>query len=100
MTLPKGSNTIKGTNNSNDDEDCVVLEKCIYGTVQATRQWAKKFRESLQNLNFEISRIDPCAMMRENEYGIVIICIYVDDVLMVGDQLAIDKATNDSEKSF
>ena len=100
MALPKGFNIINGNDRNDEDEECVVLDKCIYGTVQAARQWAKKFRESLKKLKFEVSLIDPCVMTRRNDDGIVILCIYVDDVLMVGDQSAIDKAIEDIEKVF
>ena len=35
MNLPEGMNITEGVE-ENDDTDCVVLDKCIYETVQAT----------------------------------------------------------------
>ena len=51
MDLPEGLNIIKGIEENNDG-DCVILDKCIYGTIQSTRQWAKKFKQTLKKLKF------------------------------------------------
>ena len=39
-------------------------------------------------------------MIRKSEEGTVMLCIYVDDVLMMGNKEAIDKATKDIMKEF
>ena len=99
MDLPEGLNIIEGLD-ENDDEDCVILDECIYGTVQSARQWAKKFKQTLKKLNFEVSLLDPCLMSRSDEHGTSILCIYVDDVLIIGNQKAIDKTIEDIEQVF
>ena len=99
MNLPEGLNIIEGVE-ENDDTDCVILDKCIYGTVQAARQWAKKFKNTLKELNFEVNLIDPCLMTRTNDKGVVTLCIYVDDVLLIGDKEAIKSAIEDIETKF
>ena len=38
--------------------------------------------------------------MEENENGIVIICLYIDDMLCVGDKLAIEKFKKEIKKYF
>ena len=99
MDLPEGLNVIEGIDENNDD-DCVILDKCIYGTVQSARQWAKKFKQTLKKLNFNVSLLDPCLMSRTDEHGMTILCIYVDDVLIIGNQEAIDETIKDIEKEF
>ena len=99
MKLPVGMNLVEEVTEE-DDDDCVILDKCIYGTVQAARQWSKKFRYKLQKLKFIVSTIDPCIMIRHNKNGIVILCIYVDDVCLMGDDAAIEEAINDIESEF
>ena len=99
MDLPEGLNIFEGIKENNND-DCVILDKCIYGTVQSARQWAKKFKLTLKKLEFEVSLLDPCLMIRKNEEGMVLLCIYVDDVLIMGNKGAIDKAIEDIMKEF
>lgn len=99
MDLPEGLNIFEGVE-ENDNDDCVILDKCIYGTVQSARQWAKKFKQTLKKIDFEVSSLDPCLMIRKSEKGTVILCIYVDDVLMIGDKEAINSATEDIMKEF
>ena len=36
-------------------------------------------------------RLRPCLLMKENENGIIIICLYIDNTLCVGDKLEIEK---------
>ena len=95
----KGLNIIEGIE-ENNDRDCVILDKCIYGTIKSTRQWAKKFKQTLKKLNFEVSMLDPCLMSRNDEHGTAILCIYVDDVLIIGNQSTINKTIEDIEKVF
>ena len=55
------------------DEDCVLLEKSLYGLVQAARQFYKKLVEVLVNeLNFEKFLAEPCLLMKYGDSGIVI----------------------------
>ena len=75
----------------------MIFKKCIYGTVQAARQWNNKFKETLQELNFTTNLVDPCLISRINEKGNVTLCIYVDDVLLVGDDDAIKDVIKDIE---
>jgi hypothetical protein len=75
---------------------CLLLERSLYGLVQAARQWWKKIVGYLtKELNFKLSPVDPCLLYRKNSYGTVYLCLYVDDVLCVGDKRAIDEAIKD-----
>ena len=47
-----------------DDHECVLLEKSIYGLVQASNRYNKKFREVLEGLGFQPCPSDPCLFMR------------------------------------
>ena len=63
------------------ENDCLILQKTIYGLVQAARQYWKKFTTTLKQLKFEGGNADPCLFYRKTENGIVYIGIYVDDYL-------------------
>ena len=79
---------------------CLELQKCIYGLVQAARQWWKELIENLRELEFKRSKADPCLLYRENNDGMIIICIYVDDILIVGSQSSIEAAVQDLKTKF
>jgi len=72
------------------DDECVKLEKSMYGLVQSARQYYIKISKALRKLGFKGGYADPCLMMKKNEKGICYIAIWVDDSLLVGDEELID----------
>jgi len=81
-------------------DQCVILERAIYGLVQAARQWWKRFVKELKNLQFQSTEVDPCLLYRNDRNGIVIIAMYVDDCLCIGTKQAIDQAIADIKSKF
>ena len=67
-------------------EDCYQLLKGIYGLCQAARQSWKKFVNTAKQepFGFQVSPADPCMLFKENELGVCIIIMYVDDMLIIG----------------
>ena len=67
-------------------EDCYQLLKGIYGLCQAARQFWKKFVSTVKQepFGFQVSPADPCMLFKENELGICIIIMYVNDMLKEG----------------
>ena len=90
MKIPKGYNEM--TNQDVDKEDCLILQKAIYGLVQAATQFWKKIVNKMQEGGFQLSEADPCMMYKEDEKGVCIIIIYIDDMLIIGKEEAIDAA--------
>ena len=41
---------------------------------------------------FKLSEADPCMLYKENEKGVCIIIFYINDVLIIGKEEAIDDA--------
>ena len=64
-------------------EDCYQLKKGIYGLCQAARQFWKKFVETIKKepFGFTVSPADLCMLFKENNLGICIIIMYVDDTI-------------------
>ena len=60
--------------------------------VQAARQFWKKIVDKMQEGGFQLSKDDPCKLYREDERDICIINIYIDDMLIIGKEEAIDDA--------
>ena len=71
-------------NKDGDKEDCLILQKAIYGLVQAPRQFWKKIVDKMQEGGFQLSEADPCMLYKEDERGVCIIIIYIDDMLIIG----------------
>ena len=75
-----------------DKEDCLILQRAIYGLVQAARQFWKNIVDKMQGRGFKLSEDDPCMLYKEDEKGVCIIIIYIDDMLIIGKEEAIDDA--------
>ena len=90
MKIPEGYDEV--INPGVDKEDCLILQKAIYGLVQAARQFWKKIVDKMQEGGFKLSEADPCMLYIEDEKGVCIIIIYIDDMLIIGKEEAIDDA--------
>ena len=72
-------------------QDILALLMCIYGLVQAARQYYKKIVKILKSIGFEGGDVDPCLFVKKDDkLGLVYIALYVDDNLLVGHTLAVD----------
>ena len=82
MKSPVGMEEIDPGSSS---EDCYQLVKGIYGLCQAARQFWKKFVDTAQKkpFGFQVSPADPCMLFKENELGVCIVIMYVDDMLII-----------------
>ena len=90
MKIPEGYDEV--INPRVDKEDCLILQKAIYGLVQAASQFWKKIVDKMQEGGFKLSEADPCILYKEDEKGVCIIIIYVDDMLIIGKEEDIDDA--------
>ena len=70
-------------------DDCIILNKCIYGLVQAVRQYYKK---DIKNLVFLGGNVDPCLYTKKSAKDTVYKALYVDDNIMICVIEAIDGA--------
>jgi hypothetical protein len=76
----------------------LLLRQCIYGLVQAARQYFKRIKKTLHSIGFKGDDADKCLFCRRCKKGICYIAVYVDDNLMVGDIDAIDDTIKSLEK--
>ena len=83
-------------------EDCYQLKKGIYGLCQAARQFWKKFVDTIkqESFGFQVSPADPCMLFKENELGICIIIMYVDDMLIIWKKEQIEDFASKIQKVF
>ncbi|GKD06915.1 zinc finger, CCHC-type containing protein [Tanacetum coccineum] len=69
------------------------LVKSLYGLKQAPKQWHQKFDEVVLSSGFHLNQFNKCVYSKFDDSGKgVIICLYVDDMLIFGtDQNQVDK---------
>ncbi|GKA88588.1 zinc finger, CCHC-type containing protein [Tanacetum coccineum] len=69
------------------------LVKSLYGLKQAPKQWHQKFDEVVLSSGFHLNQSEKCVYSKFDNSGKgVIICLYVDDMLIFGtDQNQVDK---------
>nr|AAL31082.1 putative polyprotein [Oryza sativa Japonica Group] len=67
---------------------CKLL-KSLYGLKQAPKQWHEKFDKTLTSAGFAVNEADKCVYYRHGGGEGVILCLYVDDVLIFGTNLEV-----------
>jgi len=65
---------------------CKLL-KSLYGLKQPPKQWYKKFDKTLTFVGFVVNEADKCVYYRYGRGDRVILCLYVDDILIFGSSL-------------
>ena len=55
----------------------------LYGLKQPSKQWHEKIDNVMLSHGFKINECDKCVYVKDNEQGYVIVCLYVDDLLIV-----------------
>ena len=60
------------------------LRKAIYGLKQATLQWNKALHQSLLEMGFVYTHLDPGIYVHFHGQDIIILVIYIDDSLFIG----------------
>ncbi|KAD4384796.1 hypothetical protein E3N88_24964 [Mikania micrantha] len=75
------------------------LVKSLYGLKQAPKQWHQKFDQVMLNNCFKINECDKCVYVKNTMRGYVILCLYVDDMLIVGSDDKMIKSTKDMLKA-
>jgi hypothetical protein len=73
---------------------CKLL-KSLYGVKQAHKQWHEKFERTLTDEGFVVNEADKCVYYRYGGGEGVILCLYVDDILIFGTSLDVIKEVKD-----
>ena len=57
--------------------------KSLYGLKQAPKQWHAKFDQTMLANGFKINECDKCVYIKNAMNHEVIVCLYVDDMLIM-----------------
>lgn len=98
LKIPEGFNEYSGMTAT--DDDVVVLDKALYGLVQACRVWVTTLIDYLIGIGFVRSRADPCLLYRNNIDGYVAVLVYVDDCMVCGSRDGVKNCIGDIKKRF
>ena len=60
------------------------LNKAIYGLKQAPRSWFQKLHHTLTQMGFQSSKSDSSLFIKFWDGNVLLILIYVDDILIIG----------------
>ncbi|CAM8974416.1 unnamed protein product [Rhodiola kirilowii] len=85
----------------NETKVCKLI-KSLYGLKQAPKQWHQKFDDVILSNGFRLNQADKCIYSKfDNSGNGVIICLYVDDMLIFGtDQKQVDLTKDFLSSSF
>lgn len=66
-----------------DNKVCKLI-RSLYGLKQAPKLWHEKFDKIIRDYGFHVSNSDKCLYFKVVDEKVVIICLYVDDMLIIG----------------
>ena len=69
------------------EEKVCCLHRSIYGLKQASRSWNQKFDQAIKTFGFEQNVDEPCVYKRIQEKKVVFLILYVDDILIIGNDV-------------
>ena len=75
---------------SPDQEQKVCkLQRSIYGLKQASRSWNIRFDDVIKTYGFEQNVDEPCVYKRIIDKKVVFLVLYVDDILLIGNDVGV-----------
>ncbi|XXG84444.1 hypothetical protein AAC387_Pa10g1957 [Persea americana] len=77
-----------------EDKVC-KLHKSIYGLKQSSRQWYKKFHNTIMLNGFSMCYEDHCVYNKRSKQKSVLLSLYVDDILLVCNDIVFLNETKD-----
>ncbi|KAM1728894.1 hypothetical protein ACFX12_019354 [Malus domestica] len=72
---------------SNNPEMVCKLHKSIYGLKQSPRAWYAKLSHVLERVGFCRNNVDSFLFVRSSISGKLVVLIYVDDLIVIGDNM-------------
>ncbi|KAK2429799.1 secreted RxLR effector protein [Trifolium repens] len=81
MTQPEGFDI------PNEAHKICKLQRSIYGLKQASRSWNLRFDETVTKYGFIKNEDEPCVYMKVSGSKIVFLVLYVDDILLIGNDV-------------
>ena len=71
-----------------DSNKVCHLRRALYGLKQAPRAWFVKFSSTIFRLGYTTSPYDSALFLRRTDKGTILLLLYVDDMIIIGDDLS------------
>ena len=65
------------------------LKRSIYGLKQASRSWNIRFDQAIKSFDFEQNLDEPCVYKRHQDKVVTFLVLYVDDILLIGNDVGV-----------
>jgi Reverse transcriptase (RNA-dependent DNA polymerase) len=82
------------------EDECMLLEKAIYGLVQSARMWFLKFKQVMVKLGFKPNECEPCLFSKEANGSMIFVVVYVDDCYVIGSDSNLKDFIRDIQTEF
>src|SRR3954466_13245316 len=89
----------KGFVDPNNAVKVCKLLKSIYGLKQASRSWEIRFDEVVKEFGFIKNEQEPCVYKKESGRALVFLILYVDDILLIGNDIPMLESVKTSLKN-
>ena len=77
----------EGFISKNKPNQVCKLKRSIYGLKQASRSWNIRFDETIKRFGFIKNVDEPCIYKKTSGSAIVFLVLYVDDILLIGNDI-------------
>ena len=81
MTQPEGFV------NPKDARKVCKLQRSIYGLKQASQSWNLRFNDAIKEFGFIKNEDEPCVYKKVSGSTITFLVLYVDDILIIGNDI-------------
>jgi Reverse transcriptase (RNA-dependent DNA polymerase) len=90
-----------GCEDHNNASKLCKLKRSIYGLKQASRSWNKRFDKEIKEFGFIKYDEEPCVYKRFSGSIIIFLILYVDDILLIGNDIfTLDDVKSSLKKMF
>ena len=73
----------------NQEHMVCKLKRSIYGLNQASRSWNIRFDQAIKSFGFEQNLDEPCVYKRHRDKVVIFLVLYVDDILLIGNDIGV-----------
>ena len=80
---------LKGFIAKNQEHMVCKLKRSIYGLKQASRLWNIRFDQAIKSFGFEQNLDEPCVYKRHRNKVVMFLVLYVDDILLIGNDVGV-----------
>ena len=79
----------KGFKAKNQEHVAYMSKRSIYGLKQASRSWNIKSNQAIKTFGFEQNLDEPCVYKRHQDKVVMFLVLYVDDILLIGNDVGV-----------